>query len=76
MNAIASNLSAVLLSACAAKLSPQLAWSHYRVLTKVADADAWAFYERETVVGGYGLYGAVVVAKLKPNRRNRKTDRR
>ena len=39
---------------------PQLAWSHYRVLTKVADADAWAFYERETVVGGYGLYDTVV----------------
>ena len=58
MNAIVSNLSAVLLSACAAKLSPQLAWSHYRVLTKVADA--WAFYERETVVGGYGLYDTVV----------------
>lgn len=26
----------------------------------MADADAWAFYERETVVGGYGLYDTVV----------------
>ena len=33
--------------------SPQLTWSHYRALTKVADAEARAFYERETVVGGW-----------------------
>lgn len=33
--------------------SPQLSWSHYRVLMRVDDADARAFYERETIEGGW-----------------------
>ncbi len=33
--------------------SPQLSWSHYRVLMRVDSADARAFYEREAIEGGW-----------------------
>lgn len=33
--------------------SPQLSWSHYRVLTRVDDPEARAFYEREAIAGGW-----------------------
>ncbi|MCE9552547.1 MAG: PDDEXK nuclease domain-containing protein [Planctomycetes bacterium] len=33
--------------------SPQLSWSHYRALLRVADDDARAFYEREAAESGW-----------------------
>lgn len=33
--------------------SPQLSWSHYRVLTRVENREARDFYEREAVAGGW-----------------------
>jgi len=33
--------------------SPQLSWSHYRALMRVADKDARLFYEREAIAGGW-----------------------
>jgi len=33
--------------------SPQLSWSHYRVLMRVKDTDARDFYESEAVAGGW-----------------------
>ena len=33
--------------------SPQLTWSHYRALMRVNNPEARAFYERETVAGGW-----------------------
>ncbi|MDZ4746495.1 MAG: PDDEXK nuclease domain-containing protein [bacterium] len=37
----------------AKKFSPQLSWSHYRVLMRVDDTKARDFYEREAVAGGW-----------------------
>lgn len=33
--------------------SPQLTWSHYRVLTRVGNLEARDFYEREAIAGGW-----------------------
>ena len=33
--------------------SPQLSWSHYRVLIQVKNLEARDFYERETIAGGW-----------------------
>ena len=33
--------------------SPQLSWSHYRVLSGVENREAREFYERETIAGGW-----------------------
>ena len=33
--------------------SPQLTWSHYRALMRVASLEARDFYEREAIEGGW-----------------------
>jgi hypothetical protein len=49
--------------------SPQLSWSHYRVLMRVAKPDARNFYEREAIECGWDIQGMKI--QFEKNRKQR-----